>query len=89
MRNSKYEWLKASINRLEWRQETYDKPIHELYERINRLENRAKWGDEKENLRLKIIEDSLSLIARTLDANGIKEACMHCGQKLPKEKDCC
>lgn len=41
------------------------------------------------SLRMKIIEDSLSIIARTLDANGIREACRHCGQKLPKEQDCC
>lgn len=66
-----------------------DQQVREIHSRLARLENRDRYAEEKLNVRIRIIEDSLSRIARTLDANHIKEACMHCGQTLPNEKDCC
>lgn len=69
--------------------ELQDRAIRELYERVSKLEHQIKYGNEKLSMRTEILEDAYTLIARTLDANNIKEACMHCGQKLPKEKNCC
>lgn len=56
------------------------------------LESGVRTLDRKVNeldLRVKVIQDALETIARTLDANNIRTACSHCGQKLPKEQDCC
>lgn len=64
-----------------------DQQIRELYERIAKLEKPStiSYLDRK----VVVLEDAIMRIARTLDANGIKEACSSCGQKLPVEKDCC
>lgn len=35
--------------------------------------------------RFTILEDAVSRIARTLDANHITEACSHCGQVKPED----
>jgi DNA repair exonuclease SbcCD ATPase subunit len=63
--------------------------LTDLQMRVMKYENSAEYRDKKLDVRISILEDAITMIARTLDANNIREACGSCGQKLPKEKDCC
>lgn len=65
---------------------SHDKRIRELYERVAKLENKLKYGSDRDDTRLKIVEDTITMIAQALDSHGIEKPCFSCGQKLPKEK---
>jgi hypothetical protein len=85
--------LKSKIARLETRiynndygWSSHDKRIRELYERIFKIENQRGLVSSNYGIRLNVIEDAITEIAKALDAHGIDKACKNCGQKLPKEK---
>lgn len=85
--------LKSKILRLETRiynndygWSSHDKRIRELYERISKIENQRGLVSSNYGIRLNVIEDAITEIAKALDAHGIDKACKNCGQKLPKEK---
>jgi DNA repair exonuclease SbcCD ATPase subunit len=85
--------LKNKVLRLETRiynndygWSSHDKRIRELYERISKVENQRGLVSNNYSLRLDVIEDAITEIAKALDAYGIDKPCKSCGQKLPKEK---
>jgi hypothetical protein len=53
--------------------------------RIASLEHNQDRLMRRTDARLTILEDAVSRVARTLDANHITEACMHCGQVKPED----
>lgn len=61
-----YIWLKSSIN--------------SSNSANNARIDYNEYNFKRISQRLLILEESVSRIARTLDANHIQEACSHCGQ---------
>lgn len=65
---------------------SHDKAIRELYERICKIENRRGLVSNSNSLRLDVIEDAITEIAKALDAHGIEKPCEKLWTKVTKRK---
>ena len=70
--------VRDDVSFLKDSREKYRQRIELLVRDFDRLNRRAE-------SRFIILEDAVSRVARTLDANHITEACSHCGQIKPED----